>query len=134
MISFRMPPAVALWLEHPNTSGRVMGSSPILSSVFPRFHVMQKLIMLGPVPQKGKLVRDEKENSDWLIRTAKKERSRSSVYNLYKLFPFSVSIFSDLKSTMREVFFFNLVIWEFQCEFYFPEPLTKAGEEARLEE
>ena len=40
----------------------------------------------------------------------------------------TVPIFSDIKTSARNLF--NLVMSEFQYEFYSSEPLTEAGEEA----
>ena len=82
----------------------------------------------------GKLVRDEKGNSDpnFVIQTTKMERSPSSVYRLRNRSHFFLSIFSDIKTKMRQNVL-SFVMSEFHEECYSLEPLTEAGEAATTE-
>ena len=58
--------------------------------------------------------------------------SQSNVYRLPNCSHFCFHFLGHKKTNARDVFY--LVISVFHNEFYFPEPLTQVGEEARLKE
>ena len=79
--------------------------------------VMKRRILIGSL-----------RGTNFAIRTAKMEDGPVTKQYIYvaKLFPFSVSIFSDIKKNARNILFFNLsFMLEFQYGFCFPEPLTE---------
>ena len=69
---------------------------------------------------------------NFAIRTAKMVRARSSVYRLPNYSIFCFNFLGHKEKNARNVFY--LVMSEVHDKFYFLEPLTEAGEEARLKE